>query len=84
MTGLYCPGCNTEHHSLQYNDPQPGDIIICDRCAEIGEYDGQQLLPVPMTSTHRTQRIVQQQVAAFARQLDHTLAKILHPSGGAR
>lgn len=81
MTGLYCPGCNTQFHSLSWHDPQPGDIIICTRCAELGEYDGQQLGNVPMWSTHRTPTITEQQVAVFARQLDHTITKLLHPSG---
>jgi len=81
MTGLYCPGCNVEFESLEFNDPQPGDIIICTRCAELGEYDGQALRNVPMWSTHRTHQIEDRQVAAFARQIDYTISRLLHPSG---
>lgn len=82
MTGLYCPGCHTEHASLEYNDPQPGDIIICTRCAELGEYDGQALRNVPMTSTKRTHQIVERQVYVFAQHIDYTISRLLHPSSG--
>lgn len=85
MTGLYCPGCNREFHRLSWNNPQPGDIVICTMCAELGEYDGQQLRNVPMWSTARTPQIEAQQAAVFAAALDRTLAIICHPSsGGAR
>lgn len=82
MTGLYCPGCHREFESLSWNDPQPGDIIVCTRCAELGDYTGTELHPVPMWSTKRNHQIVEMQVHAFAQQIDYTISRLLHPSRG--
>lgn len=84
MTGLYCPGCHFEHTQFKDTNPadlKPGDIVVCSRCVEIGEYDGQALRSVPMWSTVRTPHIEKEQADLAARHIDYTIARLLHPSG---